>query len=254
MFGFLKALFSGAAQSGNHDGQRKKLFFERQPDVLYAMGDVHGCHALMRQLEDRIAEDASREEGDKLLVRLGDYVDRGPQSAHVLDWLSGPNKLPLPVLNLAGNHEDVMLEFFRKPHANHRWLQFGGMEALGSYGIYRIPASSRDLEALLRASIPEEHVAFLESLPSLVAFPGTCLVHAGIDGGRPLESQRDEVLLWKRPTPDMDQGPRLLVHGHTPVEAVEISPFRVNVDTGAYATGKLSAVKITAAGISVLTC
>lgn len=250
LFDFVKHLLAPRPPAG--PAERRKLLLDRRPDVIYAIGDVHGCHDLLCRLEDRIVADAEREEGETVLVRLGDYVDRGPQSAQVLDRIAAPDRLPLATISLAGNHEEIMLDFLEAPHADHRWLRFGGLETLASYGIHDLPARAGALETALRAGIPEEHRALLRNLPSLVAWPGICLVHAGIEAGTDLAAQRDRVLLWKRPSPDMEEGPLLVVHGHTPVETVDLRPFRVNVDTGAYSTGRLSAVKLTARGRTVL--
>ncbi len=252
---FLGSILKRPSATAAGPQQRAKLHFDTMPDVVYAIGDVHGCLSLLQRLEEIIERDAEGEEGKKVLVRLGDYVDRGPESAAVLDRLSARSKLPFDTLNLAGNHEEVMLDFLLKPHPQHQWLRFGGLETLNSYGIYKIPGHARDLETVLRAHVPDEHIDFLGKLPSLVHFPDLCLVHGGVDAKRDLDAQKDDVLLWKRPSGDVENYPFLLVHGHTPVEKVEIVGTRVNVDTGAYATGLLSGVKVRKTGeISVLSC
>lgn len=251
----LRKLLPAGGPARPRAGQRPHLHVDDAPDVLYAIGDVHGCHHLLERLEDRIRADAEGEAGEKILVRLGDYVDRGPDSAAVLDRLLARDRLPFRCLNLAGNHEDMMLDFLANPHSRHRWLQFGGVETLNSYGIYQIPEKSRDLAMLLEAHVPQDHRTLLEGLPSLIVFPGICLVHAGIDPARPLAGQTDDILLWKRPLPVEEVHPFLVVHGHTPVPSVETRGSCVNVDTGAYSSGVLSAVKIRKTGkISVLAC
>lgn len=228
-------------------GQRRKLFFNEGPDHLYAIGDVHGCDDLLARLEDRILKDSRGRDGSKWLVMLGDYVDRGPKSASVLDRLTAKPRGDIRRICLAGNHEDAMLDFLRNPSPDHRWLDFGGLETLYSYGLYTLPTGRKALKSALQAHIPDEHIGFLESLPSLLSVPGHCLVHAGLRPGVALEAQQDMDLLWLRPG-DLGASPAsagfVTVHGHTPVDAVEIGPARINVDTGAYMSGILSAVRL----------
>ncbi|MBW9063233.1 serine/threonine protein phosphatase [Rhizobium herbae] len=227
--------------------QRQKLFFEGGPDHIYAVGDVHGCDDLLGRLEDRIFEDCRRREGTKWLIMLGDYVDRGPKSASVLDRLIAKPRADIRRFCLAGNHEDVMLDFLRNPSHDHQWLDFGGRETLYSYGLQKLPASRPALRNLLQSRIPDEHVAFLESLPSMLSIPGFCFVHAGLRDGVPLADQSDADLLWLRPSASgkvVATSGIVTIHGHTPVARVEVGQARVNVDTGAYMSGILSAVRL----------
>jgi serine/threonine protein phosphatase 1 len=228
-------------------GQRPKLFFDTAPDYIYAVGDVHGCDDTLGRLEDLIFEDCRKPEGIKWLVMLGDYVDRGPKSASVLDRLTAAPRADIRRICLAGNHEEVMLDFLRNPSSDHRWLEFGGLETLYSYGLHKLPANRQALKSLLQSRIPDEHVAFLESLPSLLSVPGCCLVHAGLKAGVALADQNDADLLWLRPAAagkTVATTGFITVHGHTPVPNVEIGPTRINVDTGAFMTGLLSAVRL----------
>ncbi len=249
----LRKLFGSRNSGSGQDQDRQKLFLDIRPDVIYAIGDIHGCLDQLLRLEAKIVADAAAETGDKHLFMLGDYVDRGPDSAGVLDHISMRSKHGIATHHLAGNHEDVMLDFLRHPHGDHEWLRFGGTQTLNSYGIYTFPENRRGFAHVLKAHIPEEHITFLESLPSLISVADICMVHAGIDSAIDLKDQKDSVLLWKRPQDNGDGPGPLVVHGHTPVPAVEIHPFRINVDTGSYATGLLSAVKIKKTGeISVI--
>src|SRR6218665_1094709 len=115
---------------GNSDPQplvqRTKLLFDSAPDHVYAVGDVHGCDDLLESLEAKIRDDARARVGSKCLVMLGDYVDRGPKSASVLDRLTGRAPEGFRRVCLAGNHEEVMLDFLENPSVDHRWLDFGG--------------------------------------------------------------------------------------------------------------------------------
>jgi len=227
--------------------QRRKIFFEGGPDHIYAVGDVHGCDDLLSKLEDLIFEDSRKRDGTKWLIMLGDYVDRGPKSASVLDRLISKPRADITRFCLAGNHEDVMLDFLRNPSSNHRWLDFGGLETLYSYGLHKLPTNRQALKNLLQSRIPDEHVDFLESLPSMLSIPGFCFVHAGLRDGVALAEQEDADLLWLRPVATakaVATNGVIAIHGHTPVADVEIGSARINVDTGAYMSGRLSAVRL----------
>lgn len=235
---------------------RRKLFFNERPDILYAIGDVHGCHDLFKRLHARIMLDAAQHEGVKVIIMLGDYVDRGPNSASVIDDLLARDPVGIERHCLAGNHEETMLDFLHMPRPKHPWLGFGGLQTLQSYGVYDLPRNRQKLKTIVDSHIPGDHLSFLQSLPSLVSFPGICFVHAGVENGVPLQHQNDKHLLWSRPheqkvsaTPNAF----LTVHGHTPVKNVALVENRLNVDTGAFMTGRLSAVKISRSGdISVM--
>ena len=255
MLRLLKGLLGRSSERTQGAERRSHLYMDELPDTLYAIGDIHGCIDQLVRLEDMIKRDADREPGSKVMIRLGDYVDRGPDSAAVLDRLTQPTRSDLRAINLAGNHEAVMLDFLRNPRPDHEWLNFGGIQTLHSYGIYKIPQRSRDLANVIAAHVPEEHFTLLETLPSLASFPGYTFVHAGAEPGLALQDHGDDILLWKRPSTKPETYPYVLVHGHTPVERVEVINGRINVDTGAYATGNLSAVKIRKSGeISVISC
>ncbi len=221
----------------------------REDDVIYAVGDVHGCIGLMRALEARIGEDAATLPGRKLLVMLGDYVDRGPDSAGVLDRLSAhpPAGIDRRIC-LMGNHERLMLDFLADPRLD-RWLGFGGAETLGSYGIdpegfARLGARHR-LQAL-QSHIPGEHIQFLQSLPLIVETPYHVFVHAGLRAGVPVAAQAEADALWMRDdfAETYADSVQWVVHGHSPVPAPVVLGRRIAVDTGAYLTGRLSAVRL----------
>lgn len=250
MIGRLLSLFRkgpGAAKPS----ERRKHFFDAMPQAIYAVGDVHGCLDLLRNLEDRIYADGEAIAGEKWIVMLGDYVDRGPKSASVIDHLLSAPQAGFQRLCLAGNHEEAMLDFLKNPSTTHPWMNFGGNETLLSYGVNRLPSNAGKARMLIDSHMPLEHIQFLENLPSLIAVPGFCLVHAGIEPGVPLEKQSDRALLWIRPSPDMpptDARIGQVVHGHTPVPEVEVASGRVNIDTGAYMSGRLSAARLTPDG------
>jgi serine/threonine protein phosphatase 1 len=230
---------------------RRKLFSHDRPDIIYAIGDVHGCFDLLQSLQEKILSDAAQQHGSKWIVMLGDYIDRGPKSSYVIHKLMQPMSGDIERFCLAGNHEATMLDFLENPSKDHLWLQFGGLETLKSYGINDLPQDKKSLKVLLQDNIPQSHIDFMSSLPSLLAVPGLCFVHAGILNGVPLQRQQDKHLLWIRPKDQTVPGADNLfmtVHGHTPVRSVSLSDNRLNVDTGAFMTGRLSAVKITRDG------
>ncbi len=239
-------LMRGGAQAPLPE-QRRKLLFDKAPDHIYAVGDVHGYDDTLGRLEDLIVADGAKRAGTKWLVMLGDYVDRGPKSSAVLNRLTTRPLVGIRRICLTGNHEAVMLDFLGNPSADHQWLRLGGMETLASYGLNTLPANREEQKKLLRSLVPVAHVAFLESLPSMLQVPGYCFVHAGLKKGVAMADQKDADLLWLRPAASDTNAAAnglVTVHGHTPVAQVEIGAGRINVDTGIYMSGILSAVRL----------
>ncbi len=183
--------------------------------------------------------------GDCLTVTLGDYIDRGPDSSGVLDRLAR-NPFPTRLVALKGNHEALLEAFFHDPSVAEHWRHLGGLETIHSY---RVPVgelmagkSYEHAAKVLRAAIPEEHFAFLASLKTSVVMGKYFMCHAGVRPGVPLERQSVEDLLWIRHeflSSTVDFG-KIVVHGHTPIERPELLPNRINIDTGAFATGRLT--------------
>jgi serine/threonine protein phosphatase 1 len=227
-----------------------RLAAASSPDTVYAIGDIHGCLAPLKDLEAQIVEDARQRGGESWLVLLGDLIDRGPQSAQVLDRVLTP--LPgLRRLVIRGNHESTMLDFIRDPAGNAQWLEFGGRETLLSYGIeeksFANGAIGRNgFRQTLASYIPEEHVAFLASLPMLIETPDYVFVHAGLRPGVAIGAQTDADLLWIRDdyVDSYAEFGKVIVHGHTPRTEALLTGSRIAVDTGAYATGRLTAVRL----------
>ena len=217
-------------------------------EVLYAVGDVHGLHAAAMALEAAILADAALLGALPVIVYLGDVVDRGPESARMLDLvLSRPDGWRR--LALRGNHEDLMLDFLLRPAPGHEWLALGGRETLLSYGVpegdlSRTPA--RRLESLVRAHVPDEHVALLGSLPLGLDAGAALLVHAGLRPGVPPARQAARDLMWFRDgyAADYAESPALVVHGHSPLERATLFGQRLGLDTGAYDGGPLSAARL----------
>ncbi len=232
---------------------RPRLTFQNWPAAVYAIGDVHGCIEQLSDLERLIAEDGHGIAGEKWLVTVGDYVDRGPNSAAVIERVMGPAPAGFRRFALAGNHEQMLSDFLDNPAANAGWLEEGGLETLRSYGIeldYPPLRSSEPIRQLLRDRFPAAHRAFIDALPSYLSLPGWLFVHAGVRPGRSLASQTDEDLLWIRTpflTAQLTGGLRV-VHGHTPGKEIVVTPSRIGLDTHCFRTGRLSAVRVTPDG------
>jgi serine/threonine protein phosphatase 1 len=217
---------------------------------IYAIGDIHGRADLLYQVFSRI--DAHRARNPVLrpvIVLVGDYIDRGPASREVLDLLIA-RKLSHEMVCLTGNHEPYLLEFLQRPGRLREWSMLGGRETLMSYGI-KPPMNAdaqiqRELADALNATIPKSHVRFLANLPSCFICGGFFFAHAGVRPGIPLDKQRDEDLLWIRDDFLLheDDFGKIIVHGHTPVLELDIRHNRINIDTGAYATGRLTCLVI----------
>jgi serine/threonine protein phosphatase 1 len=214
--------------------------------TLYLVGDIHGRLEPLDQIIDAIRRDMkSHDVKSATTVTLGDYVDRCTESRAVLERLAR-NPFPMPHVALRGNHERMLETFLADPSAANQWRQLGGLETLHSYGVpvdqVMVGRGFDEAAAALRASIPQEHLDFLSSLKNSYSVGGFFICHAGIRPGVPLERQSDDDLLWIRGEflqSKADFG-KLVVHGHTPVEWPEILPNRINIDTGAYVTGRLT--------------
>jgi serine/threonine protein phosphatase 1 len=218
----------------------------RAPRRLYVIGDIHGRIDLLDRMIASIARDLeARPMADCLTVTVGDYIDRGPDSRGVLDRLAR-NPFPTDFIALKGNHEALLTTFLRDPSTAVDWRRLGGLETLHSYGVDVGPLMrGRDYEAAaaaLAAALPQAHAEFLASLRMSVTAGRYFLCHAGVRPGIPLARQSEDDLLWIRDEfldSTTDFG-KIVVHGHTPTEEPEIHPNRINIDTGAFMTGRLT--------------
>lgn len=225
---------------------------------VYAVGDVHGCADELNRLLEAIDKDLRHNALRSHLVFLGDLVDRGPQSAAVLDRIL-EGRLPTDLCDcIMGNHEEVMLDCYEGQRDIHdRWLRFGGVQTLESYGLKDtvIFAAGSDVVAAMREAIPAEHIRFLKSLKDTLQIGDYLFVHAGIRPNVPLEEQSSRDLRWIRSdflNGTSDHG-FVVVHGHTVVPEVEFHRNRIAVDTGCYLTGQLSALVLESDTRRVLT-
>ncbi|WP_119680484.1 metallophosphoesterase family protein [Indioceanicola profundi] len=216
---------------------------------IYAIGDIHGRSDLLDLLMRRISADArTAARGlQHTLVFLGDYVDRGQDSAGVLERLSAGPPPGFGMVCLRGNHEAVMQRFLTDHSVGPAWLSFGGVETLASYGIRPRPDLDQErwlpiARSELARTLPQPHHAFLQGLRLHLRVGGYLFVHAGIRPGVKLERQKPEDLLWIRDA-FLDSTARhgmTVVHGHTVVREPEVRPNRIGIDTGAYASGRLT--------------
>lgn len=252
MLDTLRSLFGRRRPVSSPVETRARLTASEWPAVIYAIGDIHGCLDELLQLERMIVEDAADVgEGERWLVTLGDYVDRGPNSAQVIGHLMSAPPAGFRRIALVGNHEQLLLDFLADPVANAQWMDFGGLETARSYGMRDRPVAggargARAIAADLNSLIPESHLDFLRSLPIGLAVPGHQFVHAGIRPGVPIDQQTDEDLIWIR-DPFLEEagdGDVIVVHGHTPATEPEIRGWRIGIDTGAFANGRLTAVRL----------
>jgi serine/threonine protein phosphatase 1 len=219
---------------------------------VYAIGDIHGRLDLFERLIAAIdADDAARGPAETTVILLGDLIDRGPASAGVIDAARAWRRRRR-VRMLAGNHEEMLLEsFFRRETLRH-FLRYGGKETILSYPIepevYQ-QLSLESLQALLPDIVPPEHIELLESMEDYVAVGDYLFVHAGIRPGVALEQQKRSDLRWIRDAFTEHPGDHgvVVVHGHTISEEVEERPNRIGIDTGAFMTGRLTAVGLEAA-------
>jgi serine/threonine protein phosphatase 1 len=214
--------------------------------TFYVIGDIHGRLDALDRIVDEIHRDMiSHGVANATSVTLGDYIDRGPDSRAVLDRLAR-NPFPTPYVALRGNHEWILEAFLSDPSLARQWRELGGLETLHSYDVAvdRVMVG-RGFEAAaeaLRSAIPQEHFDFLSSLESSFLVGDFFLCHAGVRPGVALAQQSINDLLWIRGeflSSKANFG-KIVIHGHTPVEWPDILPNRINIDTGAYLTGRLT--------------
>jgi len=224
--------------------------------VVYAIGDVHGRLDLLQKMHDAIA--AETRGRDWRIVHLGDYVDRGPESAGVIDLLADRMAADGRVISLAGNHDLGFLDFLAVPEPAGLFASYGGVQTAQSYGVTLDLNDARGFgssAAALTRAVPRSHRDFLGALRFSVVLGDFFFCHAGIRPGIPLDAQDRQDLIWIRGDFHRyrELHPKVVVHGHTPVPEPEVLPNRVNVDTGAYYSSRLTALVIDGAKKRVLT-
>ena len=221
---------------------------------LYAIGDIHGCLNQLTSLHKKILTNDKFKVKEDLLIYLGDYIDRGLKSKQVIDQIIKIKNEKIKTIHLMGNHEEFMVNFlFNKSNNIKNWLKFGVDQTFKSYGI-EIVEFIKDgfkdiiidkLRDILLEKMSSEHIDFFMSLKTSFSSEKYLFVHAGIDPNKKLTEQTKEDYLWSRSDIFFDKdfkAEKIIVHGHTPEENIVNYPFRINIDTGCFFSGKLSCV------------
>lgn len=239
----MRQIFPGSSRHRSPEGSPGKR--------LYAIGDVHGCDAELAALLDLIEEDnARRARKPTFLVYLGDLIDRGPASREVIRRLRTAPAHFASQHVIRGNHEEMMVRSLSgEPGLIADWLRHGGNSCAASYGIDPSILHDTDpdrLEHTLLSHIPKSDIDFLAGAVDQVRFGDYLLVHAGIRPGVALASQSGRDLRWIRGDflASEARHEAVIVHGHTITESVDERPNRIGIDTGAYRTGRLTALRI----------
>ena len=214
---------------------------------VYAIGDIHGCIdqllALLACIEQDVLENRV---ADHKIIFLGDYVDRGPASSGVLDHLFGLSKQSHQTVFLRGNHDERFASFMKEPSlVADGFLQWGGIQTIESYGVeIKAGVDIGFIHRELKERVPDKHCDFLARLEMMHVESDYVFVHAGVRPGRSLDYQHQQDLLWIRNDFLNHAEPfeKVVVHGHTPVNAPEFQTNRINVDTGCVYGGRLTAV------------
>ncbi|MAU52947.1 MAG: serine/threonine protein phosphatase [Roseovarius sp.] len=230
-----------------------------RPDQAFvAIGDVHGRSDLLFAIDEPL----ERQAGGLPVVFVGDYVDRGEQSREVLQLLmQATAQDPQRVTCLMGNHERMLLDVLDAPETHGaRWLRNGGLQTLASFGVAPPQGPKNELDALLdmRAALAEAMgramIDWLRARPLAWQSGNVWVVHAGADPAQPMTQQAEEVLLWGHPRfrRELRADGQWVIHGHTIVETPQARDGRIAIDTGAYATGRLTAALVDPDGVRFL--
>ena len=224
---------------------------------VFAVGDIHGCNSLLKKIHKKILNKSEKVMGNKILIYLGDYIDRGSKVKETIDTIINFRPKSFKCVFLRGNHDQMLLDFVNnKRNSLEMWLYNGGAATLKSYCGSTIAnmlnnSSSREqsIRETLVKSLPSSHLKFFNDLQFSYIWKDYFFVHAGIDPNRPLDNQREIDMIWTRnPKFLANDKPfeKIVVHGHTPNESVEEKSNRINLDTGAVypELGKLSCMCI----------
>jgi serine/threonine protein phosphatase 1 len=225
---------------------------------IYAVGDIHGHLDLLDELLSRVNADIVRRPTVRpVFVFLGDYVDRGPCSRETIDRLielGGTNECVF----LKGNHEQIAIKCLSDPSLFDRWMRLGGVETLVSYGVAPGSLSSGkqivELQSAFNGALPQAHFRFFRDQQTSFACGDFFFAHAGVKPRVELSRQAENDLLWIREeflSSNEDFG-KIVVHGHTPTREIEVRPNRINIDTGAFATGRLTCLVIEEESLAVI--
>ena len=230
--------------------------------LVYAIGDVHGRLDLLEPLVRQIADDVlvRRPEKRPMLVFVGDYIDRGQHSKGVIDYIIAlRDQGGFEVRTLKGNHEEAMINFLGDATAGAEWVEYGGAQTLASYGVTppKLNSDAADWERTREEFgrlTPQAHLDFLSRLELILVVGDYAFVHAGLRPGVTIQDQDEHDLMWIRDVFLNERRPfeKVIVHGHTPDEQPFIGLCRIGIDTGAYATGVLTAVRLSGEDQTIL--
>lgn len=244
--GRVKSVFAKFFSSSRRDKRRPKV---PQGSRVYVIGDIHGRADLLEIIHLQVLEDAARNPAERrVIIYLGDYVDRGLDSREVITALLGPPPDGFQRVCLKGNHEAMMLDFLGDATAGPGWMELGGKATLLSYAVgleggFMAAGEMVKAQAQLLDKMPPAHLEFLRQLPLMHVEGDYLFVHAGIRPGVAIEAQAEQDLLWIREpflSSSADHG-KVVVHGHTIAGGKpDVTKRRIGIDTAAYATGALT--------------
>ncbi|MDH6263513.1 serine/threonine protein phosphatase 1 [Bradyrhizobium sp. BR13661] len=225
---------------------------------IYAFGDIHGRCDLLDRCLSKVDRDLSeRPTRHQLLVFLGDYIDRGSQSRETVSRLV-ETAAKYECVFLKGNHEHIAMRSLTDLSVMPNWLRLGGLETLQSYGVTPVISPDRRdavaIQIAFQNALPSSHFRFFGGLKNQFVCHDMFFVHAGIRPAIDLSAQREEDLLWIRDEflrSNRDFG-KIVVHGHTPTVCVDVQPNRINIDTGAYSSGRLTCLVLEHDQISII--
>ncbi len=230
-----------------------RLHFVPAGQRVYAVGDIHGRLDLLETLLAAIqADDGRRAAVRTTIIFLGDLVDRGPDSAGVVQHLLEFSRGPVSTRFLMGNHEEVFLRALDGDTSALRLLiRIGGRETIFSYGISREDFRNLDFEdlaAVLKQRVPADHVQFLASFERSVEIGDYLFVHAGLRPGVAIADQASSDLRWIRDDflRHRESFGKLVIHGHSITDEADIRSNRIGIDTGAFSSGRLTAIGLEA--------
>jgi serine/threonine protein phosphatase 1 len=234
---------------------RPKADYEELPDnlTIQAIGDVHGCLGLLEKLLNKLSSEVPKNH-NRALIFLGDLIDRGDDSYGVIECIVNQLQQLSPnntVITLRGNHEQLLLNFLSSPEESAEvWFRNGGKNTLTSYGVHLpVGAAGPRLKYCrdeLQQKMPPQHLRLLNSMILSHTIGDYFFCHAGVNPKRPLDRQLEKDLLWSRSTDFLDDHrlEKIVVHGHVAVREAQWKVGHVNVDSGAYATGRLTALQV----------
>ena len=221
---------------------------------LFAIGDIHGCLKQLVSLQDKIFNYPEYKKENDVIIYLGDYIDRGPNSKEIIQNMVRIQKENIKSIFLMGNHEQVMIDFiFNKVNNLQYWIALGADKTFKSYNI-ELAEFIKDgfesnkiekLRTLFIERMTEEHQYFIKNLRLFHSIGKYLFVHAGINPEKVLKNQNKIDFLWSRSDQFFDKNfkfEKIIVHGHTPEKEVVNFPYRINIDTGCFFSGKLSCV------------